>query len=168
MNRRIPAATRRLEARARLQRLGYTLPPPLPSKGGYLSVRCRDGVLWVSGHTGRGPEGLRVKGVVGQDVSLSEAQEDARRAAVNLLAAIDGAPDLDAGLGDIEALLHLRVYVRGTLDFSDHPAVADAASALLSDVLGAGVGEHARTAIGVASLPGGAPVELEAVLACGR
>jgi enamine deaminase RidA (YjgF/YER057c/UK114 family) len=149
-----------------LERLGLQLRDPLASKGLYLSVRRHAGLLWVSGHTGRGPAGLHTSGVVGADVTLAEAQDDARRAALNLLAAVDGSRELDAGLGDVTAVLHLRVYVRSTSDFADHPAVADAASSLLREVLGPEVGEHARTAVGVASLPGGAPVELETVLAC--
>lgn len=134
------------------------------SKGAYASTRAEGGQLWVSGHTGRGPDGLRLTGVVGDDVSLEQAQLDARHAAVNLLAAIDGSPHLPHGLGNVDAVLHLRVYVRAATDFGEHPAVADGASTLLAEVLGER-GVHARTAIGVASLPGGAPVELEAVLA---
>ena len=156
---------RRQEALQRLQAMGFELPAPLPSKGRYLPVRRCGDTLWVSGHTGRGADGARTIGVVGADVGLEEARNEARRAAVNLLAAVDGAPSLGAGLGNVEAVLHLRVYVRAVPEFLEHPAVADAASDLLYDTLGAGVGDHARTAVGVASLPGGAPVELEAVLA---
>jgi enamine deaminase RidA (YjgF/YER057c/UK114 family) len=158
-------AARREQMRARLARLGYRLPDPLPSKGAYASTRADGSQLWVAGHTGRGPEGLRVTGVVGEDVSVEQAQDEARRAAVNLLAAIDGSPHLPHGIGSVEAVLHLRVYVRAAGDFGQHPAVADGASTLIAEVLGAERGIHARTAVGVASLPGGAPVELEAVLA---
>lgn len=159
------ATTRRGHARARLEDLGYRLPEPLSSKGAYASTRADGSQLWVSGHTGRGPEGLVVAGIVGQDVSLEEAQEEARRAAVNLLAAVDGSPHLPHGLGSVEAVLHLRVYVRAAPGFGQHPVVADGASTLFAEVLGSDRGVHARTAIGVASLPGGAAVEVEAVLA---
>lgn len=162
------ASTRRAQALERLVRLGFSLPSPLASKGAYTSTRADGGQLWVSGHTGRGPEGLRLVGVVGEDVSLEQAREDARDAAVNLLAAIDGSPLLSHGLGSVEAVLHLRVYVRAASGFDQHPSVADGASTLLADVLGPDRGVHARTAIGVASLPGGAPVELEAVFAISR
>ena len=146
---------------ARLVRLGYALPAPLSAKGRYVRARRWQGTLWVSGHTGRGPEGLRVTGTVGDDVTIEQAQEEARRAAVNLLAAVDGA----IGLAEVKALLHLRGFVRAVPGFGDHTVVVDAASALLCEALGE-IGEHARTAIGVASLPGGAAVELEAVFAC--
>lgn len=160
------AVIRREHARARLAGLGFSLPAPLGSKGAYVPTRADGhGQLWVSGHTGRGPDGPRLTGVVGEDVSLEQAQQDARHAAVNLLAAVDGSPHLRDGLGSVEAVLHLRVYVRATPGFGQQPTVADGASALIAEVLGADRGVHARTAIGVASLPGGAPVELEAVLA---
>lgn len=145
---------------ARLVRLGYSLPAPLPAKGCYVGARRWQGTLWVSGHTGRGPEGPRLTGTVGDDVTMEQAQEEARRAAVNLLAAVEGA----IGLADVKALLHLRGFVRAVPNFSDHTVVVDAASALLREALGQ-IGEHARTAIGVSSLPGGAAVELEAVFA---
>lgn len=159
------ASARRQHARARLADLGYRLQAPLPSKGAYASTRADGSQLWVAGHTGRGPDGLLVAGVVGQDVSLEEAQQEARRAAANLLAAIDGSPHLAHGLGSVEAVLHLRAYVRAAADFGQHPSVADGASTLFAEVLGEQRGVHARTAIGVASLPGGAAVEIEAVVA---
>lgn len=146
----------------RLARAGYPLPSPLPAKGQYEPVRRWGGQLWVSGHTGRGAEGPRVLGTVGDDVTVEQAREEARWAAVNLLAAVHAA----GALADVEALLHLRGYVRAVPSFPGQPLVVDAASELLVEALGSEVGAHARTAIGVASLPGGAPVELEAVFAC--
>lgn len=146
----------------RLERAGYPMPCPLPAKGLYLPVRRWGGQLWVSGHTGRGPDGPRVLGTVGADVSVEQAREEARWAAVNLLAAVHAA----GALGDVEALLHVRGYVRAVPSFREQPRVVDAASELLVRALGPDVGAHARTAIGVASLPGGAPVELEAVFGC--
>jgi enamine deaminase RidA (YjgF/YER057c/UK114 family) len=117
--------------------------------------------LWISGATARRPDAPSLRGVVGADVTVEQAVEQARLAALNLLGAIDAAAGLDA----VTALVHLRGYVRATADFEHHPAVIDGASRLLLDVFGAECGAHARTAIGVASLPGGACVELELVAA---
>jgi enamine deaminase RidA (YjgF/YER057c/UK114 family) len=78
---------------------------------------------------------------------------------LNLLAAVEATAGLDA----VRSLVHLRGYVRGTTEFDAHPAVIDGASQLMIDVFGSGRGAHARTAVGVASLPGGACVELELV-----
>ena len=82
-------------------------------------------------------------------------------AALNVIGAIDAA----VGVDNIRTLLHMRGYVRAVADFDAHPAVIDGASRLLLDVFGEECGAHARTAIGVASLPGGACVELELVAA---
>lgn len=146
---------------ARLAELGLSIPPPPPPKGNYFPVRRHRGQLWVSGATARTPAGPAVVGVVGDDVTVAQAQDQSRMAALNLLAAIDAAVGLDA----VTAVLHVRGYVRGAPTLTDHPAVIDGASGLLLAAFGDEVGAHARTAIGVASLPGGACVELDLVAA---
>jgi enamine deaminase RidA (YjgF/YER057c/UK114 family) len=115
--------------------------------------------LWISGHTGRTAASAAAAGVVGRDLSIDEARDSARLAAANLLASALSAVDADRLAG----LIFLRGYVRASDEFADHPSVIDAASEVLEHVLVAG--GHARAAIGVASLPGRACVELEAVLA---
>jgi enamine deaminase RidA (YjgF/YER057c/UK114 family) len=145
------------DAEERLRRLGFELAPPLPAKGRYAAVRRCGSLLFVSGHTGRTAAAPALAGVVGTDVSMADAQRSARIAAVNLLSAVDAA----VGLSGV-ALVQLRGYVRADPGFSDHPKVIDAASELLAEVL-ADERMHARAAVGVASLPGGAVVELEAV-----
>lgn len=145
--------------RQRLAALGFDVPPPAAPKGAYFpSRRCGD-QLWISGATARRAESPALRGVVGADVTLEQAVEQARLAAVNLLGAIEGAVGLDA----VTALVQLRGYVRATGEFDAHPAVIDGASRLLLEVFGEECGAHARTAIGVASLPGGACVELDLV-----
>jgi enamine deaminase RidA (YjgF/YER057c/UK114 family) len=100
-------------------------------------------------------------GVVGADVTVEQAQDQARLSALNLIGAIDAA----VGVDNVTAVIHLRGYVRATGDFDRHPTVVDGASRLLLEVFGDRCGAHARTAIGVASLPGGACVELDLVAA---
>lgn len=141
-----------------LRELGLELPPPLNAKGRYLPAVVDDGRLWVSGHTGRTPRAPALAGVVGRDVSLEAARGSARLAAANLVAAAVNvvAPER------LDGVLFLRGYVRADDEFGDHPAVIDAASEVLERALGGG--GHARAALGVSSLPGGACVELEAVL----
>ncbi len=135
--------------------------PPAPALGRYRSTRRQGDTLYVSGHTGRRPGAAPVTGVVGEDVDPAAARAEAGHAAVNLLLAVAR----DVGLDDVDAVLHLRGYVRAVGGFADHPAVLDGASDVLFDVFGPDTGAHARSALGVASLPGGAPVELELVLA---
>lgn len=148
-----------MRVRDRLASLGIELPAPAMPKGAYFpSRRCGD-QLWISGTTARRPGDPGALGVVGVDVTAEQATVQARLAALNLVAALDAAAGLDA----VTALVHMRGYVRAASDFDAHPGVIDGASKLLLDVFGEECGAHARTAIGVTSLPGGACVELELV-----
>ncbi|WP_248958332.1 RidA family protein [Sphaerisporangium perillae] len=142
-----------------LTELGLELHAGLGVRGAYAPTRQVGTMLWVSGVTGRSPAGPGVVGVVGEGVTVEQAREGARQAAVNLLAAIEST----VGLHRVTALGHLRGYVRAVADFDRHPAVIDAASEVLVRALGPEIGAHARTALGVASLPGGAAVELDLV-----
>lgn len=143
----------------RLARLGLGVPEAAIPKGAYFPSRLCGNQLWVSGTTARRPDRAGLSGVVGTDVSVEQAQEQARLAALNLIGAIEAA----VGVDKVNELVHLRGYVRAAGDFDRHPAVIDGASRLLLDVFGERCGAHARTAVGVASLPGGACVELELV-----
>jgi enamine deaminase RidA (YjgF/YER057c/UK114 family) len=144
----------------RLAHLGLVVPEPAAPKGAYFpSRRCGD-QLWVSGATGRTGTKPGLRGIVGADVSVDTASEQAEIAVLNLLGAVDAAVGLDA----VTAVVQLRGYVRAIPGFDAHPAVIDGASRLLLDVFGEQVGAHARTAIGVASLPGGACVEVDLVV----
>lgn len=144
--------------------MGLELPAPPPPKGAYIPFRWCGDQLWISGATARRPDAPSLRGVVGADVTVDQAADQARLAALNLLAAVEAAAGLDA----VRGLVHMRGYVRGTAEFDTHPAVIDGASNLMLDVFGADRGAHARTAIGVASLPGGACVELELVATVDR
>jgi enamine deaminase RidA (YjgF/YER057c/UK114 family) len=150
--------------RDRLAALGFDLPAPPPPKGAYIPFRWCGDQLWISGATARRPDAPSLRGVVGADLSVGQAAEQARLAALNLLGAVEAAAGLDA----VRGLVHLRGYVRGATEFDAHPAVIDGASNLLIEVFGPDRGAHARTAIGVASLPGGACVELELVAVVDR
>ena len=145
------------DPRGRLRRLGFELPPQLPPKGRYAPSRRAGSLLHVSGHTGRTADSPALRGVVGRDVDVDAARGSARLAAVNILGIVEAAEGLER-----VSLVHLRGYVRADPEFTDHPRVVDAASELFAEVLGDGTG-HARAAVGVSSLPGGAVVELEAV-----
>lgn len=144
---------------SRLAGLGLSVPEAATPKGAYFPSRLHGNQLWVSGATARRPDRPALSGVVGADVSVGQACDQARLSALNLIGAIDAA----VGVDNVTALVHLRGYVRATSEFGDHPAVVDGASHLLLEVFGDQCGAHARTAIGVASLPGGACVELDLV-----
>jgi enamine deaminase RidA (YjgF/YER057c/UK114 family) len=145
---------------ARMGELGLEIPPPPAPKGAYFPSRRSGDEVWVSGATARTAAQPALRGVVGDDVTVETACEQAGLAALNLLGAIEAAVGLDA----VKAIVALRGYVRATAEFDAHPSVIDGASRVLLDVFGEDVGAHARTAIGVASLPGGACVELDVVV----
>jgi enamine deaminase RidA (YjgF/YER057c/UK114 family) len=145
----------------RLTERGFELPPAPKPKGSYASTATSAGLVFVSGHTGRTATRPALTGIVGTDVDLDAARDSAVQAALNVLGALDEA----AGLDHVVRTVRLRAYIRASQHFTDHGAVIDPASDLLSHVFPDG--GHARSAIGVASLPGGAAVELEAVFALG-
>lgn len=135
---------------------------PLPAaprpRGAYQPYVEYHGLVTTAGMTPRGADGeLLVTGLVGGEVSLQLAQQAAATAARNALAAVVAAA---GGLGQVRRCLRMCVYVACVDGFTDLSALADAASEALAEHLG----EHglpARSAIGVRSLPGGAPVEIE-------
>lgn len=145
----------------RLAERGIELPEPLQPKGSYVPLRIHGDTAWASGCTARSAGSAALAGVVGAGVTLEQACAETERATINLLAALQA----HVGLDRVAAVLHLRGYVRADPEFTQHPAVVDAASNLLAHTFGPQVGAHARTALGVASLPGGACVELDAVVA---
>jgi enamine deaminase RidA (YjgF/YER057c/UK114 family) len=143
---------------AELRRL---LPPPPQPQGGYLPAVAhgdvRGGLVVTAGMTPRVEGQLVHPGQVGAEVAVEEAQAAAAIAVGNALAAVLAA--LPPG-GRLDRVLRLTVYVNAVPGFTGHSVVADGASARLRELLGE-PGGACRSAVGVASLPGGACVELE-------
>jgi hypothetical protein len=142
-----------------LSRLLPAVPPP---QGAYAPAAWQPHVpcssLIVSaGMTPRRDGVLTVTGVVGREVDVATATGAAALAALNALAAV---ADAAGGLENMRALLRVSVFVACVDGFTELSAVADGASAALTRALPQ-LGEHARSAIGVRALPGGAPVEVE-------
>ena len=106
---------------------------------------------------------LVTRGRLGADVDIAGGQAAARMCALNVLAQLNAAA---GSLSAIARLVKIAVFVASTPDFTSQPQVADGASRLLLDVLGE-AGAHARSAIGVAALPLGTPVEVEAIAELG-
>lgn len=138
------------------------LPPvPVLPQGDYVPVRLHGGLAFVAGMTPRENGVLTVTGRVGADLDASAARQAAGIAARRALSALEAAA---GGLDRVAAALHLTVYVAAVDGFTEHSAVADGASQALTEALG-DRGRVARAAIGVASLPGGAPVEVSLLAA---
>ncbi len=138
-----------------MKALGIDLPVAAAALGSYVpAVRSGDSVL-TSGQLPMAEGILIASGLVGQDVTVEVASECARQAVVNALAAAATVCDLD----EIVQVVKVTGYVASAPGFTEQPAVVNGASDLLVAVFG-DAGKHAREAVGVASLPLNAPVEL--------
>lgn len=142
---------------ARLAELGHTLPDPGTPAANYLHCRQSAGLLVISGQIGA--VGSTASGPVGAGVDVAAARAEAQAAALRVLAVLDAA--LGGDLSRVRQLMRVGVFVAAAPGFSQHSAVADGASDLFVAALGER-GRHARAAVGVASLPAGAAVEVEA------
>ena len=138
---------------ARLQGLGIELPqPPQPVATYSTAVRVGN-LLFVSGH---GPSS---RGKVGRDLTLEEGRAAARETALLVLSTVRG----NLGTLDrVSRVVKVLGMVNATDDFTEHPRVINGFSDLMVEIFGEG-GRAARSAVGVASLPFGMPVEIEAV-----
>lgn len=120
----------------------------------------RDGnVLYLSGKTPMREGAVVYAGVLDSEADVDRGREAARLCIVNLLSTLDSA----VGLGEVESILKVTGFVASTDRFTLQPQVINAASDLLVAVLG-DAGSHARSAVGVSSLPGGSSVEIEAIV----
>lgn len=137
------------------------LPPVFPPAGRYRSAILHAGVLHTAGHIPLGADGRLVVGRLGDDLSVADGVEAARLAALSLLATVR---DELGSLDRVDRFLRVLGVVNATPDFGDHTAVVDGASEVFTDVFGER-GEHARLAVGVASLPAGIALEVEATIA---
>ncbi len=146
---------------ARLAELGIVLPAPRASVANYVPAVRAGRLLFVSGQGPVSADGTRHTGKVGAEVSLEQAYEHARITGLNLLAAVQQALGTLEQVGRIVKVLGM---VNAAPSFTQHPKVIDGCSDLLVDVFGAEVGRHARSAVGVGSLPGHITVEIELVV----
>jgi enamine deaminase RidA (YjgF/YER057c/UK114 family) len=149
-------------AEAVLKSLGIELPAvPAPAANYVPSVRS-GALLFVSGQVSIGP-GAKFIGKLGRDMTVEEGQKAARVCAINILANIKGAL---GSLDKVARIVKLTGFVNCTLEFDEPHKVINGCSDLLTEVLGAR-GKHARSAVGMASLPLGAAVEVEAIVEVG-
>ena len=144
---------------ARLQELGYELPGVAKPLASYVpAVRVGDQV-WTSGQLPLVEGALPLTGKVGAEVTTEQAQEQARIAALNALAAIDA----EVGLDNVSRVVKIVGFVASDPAYADQPVVINGASDLIGEVFG-DAGKHARSAVGVAALPINAPVEIELIV----
>ena len=145
----------------RLAELGVTLPQPAAPVAAYVPAVEQDGLLHISGQISFDEDGGLIRGRLGDDMDVEGGIAAARRCGVMLLAQIKAAL---GGLDRVERIVKLGVFVNSAPDFTDQPKVANGASELMQDVFGES-GRHARSAVGVAALPLGVAVEVDAIVA---
>ncbi len=147
-------------AEARLTALGVTLPEPPTPAASYIPTLATGQLVFVSGQVSILPGGDKVVGKLGHELGVEEGQQAARICAINILA------QLKVALGDLDKvkrIVKLTGFVNCTPDFTDPHRVMNGCSDFLIEVLGER-GRHARSAVGVASLPLGVAVEVEAIV----
>ena len=147
-----------VDAYARLSELGLTLPAVVAPLAAYVPAVQTGNYVYVSGQIPMVDGKLELTGKVGAEVTLEQATDLARTCALNALAAIEAL----VGLGRLVKIVKLTGFVASAPGFTGQPAVINGASNLFGEVLGE-QGRHARSAVGVAELPLGAPVEVEVI-----
>jgi enamine deaminase RidA (YjgF/YER057c/UK114 family) len=151
---------KRMGIEERLKELGIALPQVAKPVASYAPAVLSGAYLFVSGQLPMIDGKLKAEGRVGEEITVDEARECARIAALNGLAAARSIID---SLDRIRRIVRVAGYVRSGDGFKDHPKVVNGASDLLQEIFGE-AGIHARSAIGCSSLPLGAPVEVEMIL----
>ena len=145
---------------AKLTELGFELPPKSSSVGIYKSVVVVGNMAYLAGHIPRDEEGQVMRGKVGGDVTLEQAQEAARRSGLAMLSSLKA--ELGS-LNKVKRLVKTTGMVNCTPEFTDQPKVINGCSQLFKDLFGDDHGVGARAAVGMNSLPAGAIVEIEAI-----
>lgn len=143
----------------RLSELGITLPAVAAPVAAYVPAVRTGNQVWTSGQLPFVDGQLAATGKVGAEVTAEDAEQYARAAALNALAAVDAL----VGIDNVTRVLKVVGYVASAEGFTGQPAVINGASNLMGEVFGE-AGEHARAAVGVAELPMGAPVEVEVIV----
>ena len=148
-----------MSAEAKLAEMGLKLPPLPKPVGNYVPFKRAGDLIFLSGQGPRRPDGVPISGKVGKDVTVEEAYEYAKLIGLGLLSVAKLAA------GDLEKVEVLKVLgmVNAVPEFKEQPKVINGCSDLFVAVLGER-GRHARSAVGMGSLPNQIPVEIEAVM----
>ena len=145
---------------ARLNQLGYTLPPPPAPAGNYLPATRSGNLMWLAGVGSRRADGSRIAGKLGADLTVEQGYAAAGQCALNLL------DRMKAELGDLDRvgrILKVVGFINSAPDFGGQAQVLDGASDLFVDLFG-DAGRHSRSAPGMSALPGNIAVIVECVI----
>jgi len=150
-----------MSAEARLKEKNITLPKPATPMANYVGAVQVGNLLFVSGHGPVRDGKATMRGKLGKDLSVEQGYQVARDVGLSLLATVR------ANLGSLDKVRRV-VKVLGMVSsaegFGDQPKVINGFSDLMVEVFGEGIGKHARSAVGMAELPVGIPVEIEMIL----
>ena len=146
-----------MDLEARLKEMQLALPQPPKALGAYIPARREGQLVYTSGTLPIDGAGRVQTGRLGDDLDIAAGQAAAKLAALNALANTLGVLD---SLNQIDHIVRLVGFVQATADFTEHAQVLNGASEFFLSLMG-DRGRHARSAVGVASLPKGAAVELE-------
>lgn len=141
----------------RLTELGIELPEAPSPVANYVPYVISGNQVYISGQVSKLGDKL-ITGKLGKDISIEEAQVAARACGLSLLAQLKNACDGD--LTKVNRVIKLTAFINAMPDFTDLPPISNGVSDLMVDVFGEH-GTHARSTIGVATLPGGCAVEVE-------
>ena len=143
----------------RLEQFGIALPPTPRPMANYVTYTIAGDLLFLAGQGPRMPDGSWHSGKLGRDVSVEEAYQHARIVGIRMLAV---ARDALGSLDRVAQVVKLTGFVNCTPDFTQPPKVINGCSDLMVEVFG-DAGRHARSAVGVASLPEAITVEIEGI-----
>lgn len=143
----------------RLTELGITLPAVVPPVAAYVPAARTGSLVYTAGQLPIVDGKLAVAGKVGGGVTPERAKELARVCGLNALAAVDAL----VGIDSVVRVVKVVGFVASAAGFTGQPAVVNGASELFGEIFGE-AGQHARSAVGVAELPMGAPVEIEIIV----
>ncbi len=155
------AQAQKPDPNAKLQELGIQLPAASAPSNNFVKWVRSGNMLYLSGHGFCGEATPVDRGKLGKDLTTEQGYEAAQRIAICLLATLNDATGGD--LGKVKQIVKVLGMVNSAPDFYDQPKVINGCSDLLTQVFGEG-GKHARSAVGMAALPGNISVEIEMVV----
>lgn len=146
-------------AEVNLKAMDLVLPNAVTPSANYVRFKKVGDLIFLSGQGPRRPDGSMPAGVVGKDFNVEEAYQFARTTGLGLLSAMRDA------CGSLDKVEVIKIFgmVNAVPGFAQHPQVINGCSDLLVAVLGEN-GRHARSAVGMGSLPGNMPIEIEAII----
>jgi enamine deaminase RidA (YjgF/YER057c/UK114 family) len=144
----------------RIQELHLTLPPAPKPVAKYKTAVLAGNMLYVSGHGPSMPDGKSITGRLGADMTVEQGKDAARAVGLAILSTVRNTL---GSLDKVKRVVKTLGMVSSTPEFKDHPKVINGFSELMAEVFGEDAGVGARSAVGMGSLPGNIPVEIECI-----